>query len=74
MSAQFLPLTFALVETAIVDQSVWIVPSRIAKPASPRKPAPIAGAIEIKFGGATERIDGVVNASILAAVLSHFHP
>ena len=74
VSAQFLPVTLAPVEAATVDQPVQVVPTRVTRPASPRLAAPIAGTIEIKFGGATVRIDGLVDASILTAVLSHFHP
>ena len=74
VSAQFLPVTLTPVEATVVDQPVRAVQKGVAKPASPRPPAPAAGIIEIKFGGATVRIDGLVDASILAAVLSHFHP
>ena len=74
MSAQFLPVSLAPVEPAMVDQPVQVVPSRVTRPATPRLPVLATGTIEIKFGGATVRIDGLVNASVLAAVLSHFHP
>ena len=74
VSAQFLPVTLASVDTTIVEQPVPVVQARVAKPGSPRPPAAVAGTIEIKFGGATVRIDGLVDASVLAAVLSHFHP
>ena len=73
VSAQFLPVSLTPVEPAITDQPVQVAPSRVVKPASTRQPA-VLGAIEIKFGGATVRIDGLVDASVLAAVLSHFHP
>ena len=73
-SAQFLPVTLAPIETAIADQSLRVPSARTVKPASPRQPASGARTIEIKFGGATVRIDGLVDASMLAAVLSHFHP
>ena len=74
VSAQFLPVTLEPVCPAIADQSVPVASIRVAKPASPRPPASTAGTIEIKFGRATVRIDGLVDASVLAAVLSHFHP
>ena len=73
-SAQFLPVTLAPVKTAFADQPLRVPSERTVKPASPRQPAPVAGAIEIKFSGATVRIDGLVDASMLVAVLSHFHP
>jgi transposase len=72
--AQFLPVTLAPVEPAIVDQTARAPSVRVVKPASPRQPTSVAGSIEIKFGGATVRIDGLVEASMLAAILSHFHP
>ena len=74
VSAQFLPVMLAPVDTALVSEPIQVAPTRSVKPASPRPPAPVAGTIEIKFGGATVRIDGMVDASVLAAVLSHFHP
>ena len=74
VSAQFLPVTLTPVDTTIVDQPVRSVQTRVAKPASPRPPASATGTIEIKFGGATVSVDGLVDASVLAAVLAHFHP
>ena len=74
VSGQFLSVTLAPVETATVDQPVQVVPTRVTRPASSRLPVAAAGTIEIKFGGATVRINGLVDASVLAAVLSHFHP
>jgi transposase len=73
-SAQFLPVMLAPLDAVMVDQPVRVVPTRVTKPASPRPPITAAGTIEIKFGGATVRIDGLVDASMLTAVLSHFHP
>ena len=74
VSAQFLPVTLAPVETSIVNQQGPVVPTRVIKPTSPRPPAISTGTIEIKFGGATVRVDGLVDTSVLATILSHFHP
>ncbi|MES2832447.1 MAG: transposase [Pseudomonadota bacterium] len=73
-SAQFLPVTMTGVEPAVAHEQVRISPIRAPKQMMPTQPSPINGTIDIKFGGATVRIDGVVDASVLAAVLSHFHP
>ena len=72
--AQFLPVTLMPVDTGTAHQPVHVHLSRPAKPPAPRQPASAAGIIEIKFGGPTVRIDGLVDASVLKAVLSHFHP
>ncbi len=74
VSVQFLPVTLTAVETAGVDQPAPAPSARVVKQASPRQSASVAGTIEIKFGGAIVRIDGLVDASMLEAVLSHFHP
>ena len=73
-SAQFLPVTVTAVQPAIAHEQVRVRATSVAKPMMPTQPSPIAGTIDIKFGGATVRIDGVVDTSVLAAVLSHFHP
>ena len=74
VAAQFLPVTLAPVATAGLQQPVRVASTRVAKPESLRTPASSAGTIEIKFGGATVRVDGPVDTSVLATVLSHFHP
>ena len=74
VSSQFMPVLLTVVDITIVDKPVRVVQSRVAKPASPKLPALVARTIEIKFGGATVRINGLDDASALAAVLSHFHP
>ena len=74
VSAQFLPVTLTPAEPAIAHQPAPVSSARVVKQASLRQSASVAGIIEIKFGGATVRIDGLVDASMLAAVLSHFHP
>ena len=74
VSVQFLPVTLTPVETAGADQPSPAPSARAVKQASPRQSASVAGTIGIKFGGAIVRIDGLVDTSMLAAVLSHFHP
>lgn len=74
MSTQFVPVTLTPVDLATAKQQVRISPVCAPKPTVPTQPSPITGIIDIKFGGATVRIDGLVDTAILAAVLSHFHP
>ena len=74
VSAHFLPVTLASVETAIVNRHGPVVPTRAIKPTLPKLPASSTGTIEIKFGGATVRVEGLVDTSVLATILSHFHP
>ena len=71
---QFLPVTLAPVETTVVNPSAQVIAPRAVKLAPPRQSESLAGTIEIKFGGATVCIDGLVDTSMLAIVLSHFHP
>ena len=73
-SAQFLPVTMTAVQPAIAHEQVRGRATSVPKPMVPTQPSPVAGTIENEFGGVTVRIDGVVDASMLAAVLSHFHP
>ena len=61
VSAQFLPLTLAPLEAAIVGQPFRTVPTLVAKPTSLRQPAQVLGIIEIKFDGATVHINGLPN-------------
>lgn len=70
-TSQFLPVSVAYAQDAIADQPLHsphpIKSSLSSQPAQ-------TGVIEIKFGGAIVRIQGAVDAPVLAAVLRHFHP
>ena len=74
VSAEFLPVTIASPNAAMTELSDRVRSPRPAKSLVPQQPTLSANIIEIKFGGATVRIDGRVDASMLALVLSHFHP
>ena len=54
----FLPVTVVQVDAEILDQPAHIPAHRAVKPPSSMPPAPVTGVIEIKFGGATVRIEG----------------
>lgn len=69
--AQFLPVSVVHAKNPIDDQPIHSPhPIKASLSSQPMLP----GAIEIKFGGAIVRIQGAVEASVLAAVLRHFHP
>jgi transposase len=74
VSTEFLPVTIASPETAMTELPDRVRSPRPAKPPVLKQATPSAGVIEIKFGGATVRIDGRADVSTLAAILSHFHP
>jgi transposase len=69
--SQFLPVSVAHAGDSIVDQSLHL--PRPIKSSLSNQPM-LPGAVEIKFGSAIVRIEGAVEASVLAAVLRHFHP
>jgi transposase len=70
-ASQFLPVSVAHAGDSIINQSLPL-PCPIKSSLSDQ-PAQ-SGVIEIKFGGAIVRIEGAVQASVLAAVLRHFRP
>lgn len=71
IASQFLPVSVAHAGDLIDDQ-----PRHLPRPiqSSSSSQTVLPGVIEIKFGGATVRIEGAVEAPVLAAVLRHFHP
>lgn len=74
VSTQFLPVMIAQVSSPISNQPVHLQQPQPAKPSLPNQPRRADGTLEIKFAGATVRIKEVVEASVLEAVLRHFHP
>jgi hypothetical protein len=49
-------------------------PSPLPSLSLPKPPVSKDGAIEIRYGNAIMRIEGSVDATVLSAVLGHFHP
>ena len=70
-ASQFLPVSVVHSGDSIIDQSLHL--PRPIKSSLSDQPAQ-SGVIEIRFGGAIVRIEGAVEAPVLAAVLRHFHP